>query len=92
MSARDTIALALSGFDTRCKTTGSAESIVGMTLEKARNEARCLLNTLDGSSSEALTAGALEGRLEALDRFLDEYVTLSWKEPAVAAETEGDHG
>ena len=87
MNARDIIAMSLSGFDTDCDETGSAESILGMTLEKAISETRLLLRSLDGSTDEALVAGAIEGRLTALDRFVAKFMSVAWK-PGVEGEVE----
>jgi hypothetical protein len=87
MSARDIIAMALCGFDTEGM-TGEPSNLIGLTLEKAKHEAACLVTSLDGSA-DTLTAGSLEGRLHALCNFIDEYMDVTWKQPVLRLEIGG---
>jgi hypothetical protein len=80
MNPRDIIATALCGFDTQCKHTGDPKHLIGLTLEKAKHEAACLIIALDGSD-DTLTAGSLEGRIDALSYFIDEYMDVTWRQP-----------
>lgn len=75
------IAVALCGFETDDSNVGSAENILGLTLEKAIHEAAKLCEKVSGRP-DTLTAGSLEGRLKALDDFIGEYMVVTWKEPA----------
>lgn len=88
MNDRDIISVALSGFETTSDddATGSALAIVGLALEKARHEAATLRLAL-GTDDDSLTAGSLEGRLDALDSFIHEHMDVRWR----AAKADGKH-
>jgi hypothetical protein len=79
MKDRDIISIAISGFDTRDDRVGAAENIVSLTLEKAIEEANCLVDVLDSGEGH-IAAGALRGRLEALDHFISKYMQIAWKQ------------
>jgi hypothetical protein len=85
VSDRDIISMALSGFETTGDddSTGSAEAIIGLTLEKAYAEAEVLRMATE-SMDETLIAGSLQGRIKALDEFISRYMDVSWRAPKPA--------
>jgi hypothetical protein len=89
MSDRDTISLALCGFEPdgpeveRCRI--DAKQIISMTLEKALHEAELLRIATDGCD-DTLTAGSLWARLKALDAFIEEHMDVEFRGEANGAE------
>jgi hypothetical protein len=73
--------MALSGFEATSDDdlTGSALTIVGLALEKARHEATTLRLAL-GTEDDSITAGSLEGRLEALEAFINDHMDVRWRD------------